>query len=208
MQTSNIKNHIKLVTSLVSVVTLGTLLVGQTASAASFCFQYTDTISTGTLPAGLAIGNPVKILIKADNGASTSVSQTWNSGDLQAVTFDFNNGTLSTTFSSGFGGGLATATGVFTTDGSSAITGVPSNWRDTTVGTDFTTNGAPPVTWFISGNNNVYSEASTNVGLTNVANTIIASNWALVTCPSSAISAPLDLNFNQSADIFSTEINP
>jgi hypothetical protein len=206
------KCSLKTFTALSTAFVAASLLFGQTTLAASFSYEYNDTISGVTLPATLAIGDTVKITVTLDNGSSTRNSQTWTAAHLKAVTWNFKSGTLLTTFCTPVGG-LDTANGNFVSDGSGALTAVMTGWFDGTVGTDFKTNSTgTPSAWNLVGQNSVYADTSTLIDLTNVANMLTAGNWVTSTltpasCTVTApVSAPVNLISTQQAKIFATEI--
>lgn len=158
--------------------------------AAVFSFQYTDTISSASM-VGLSVGDPIKITVSLDNGGITKTSQTWTAANLKSVTFNFNNGTLLTTFNAPFGGSIDTTNGNFVTDASGTLTSVMVNWNDSAVGTDFTTNGVAPSWWYLFGANSMYGDGINTENLTNVSNMLNPASWLSVTIPA-AVPAPID----------------
>ena len=168
-----------------STIALAALAWGASAApalASPFSYQFASTIaaSASILPAGLSVGDSAVITVVLGNGGTSTISQTWTAANLQSVTFNFNNGGLLTTLSSPFSGGLFSASGNFVTNGTGALTSVMTNWGDITITTDYTTNGATPVFWFVNGLNNVYSDiAGHAVNINNVGDMLTAANWRL-----------------------------
>jgi len=215
-QSSIVNNSVKGFARLSSALAISTLLFGQAAVSAPFSYEYNDTLKAGTTTVGVSAGQPAKITVTLDNGGTTRNSQTWTSAHLKAVTFNFNNGTVVTTFCTPFGGTLDNASGDFVSDGSGALTGVMTNWSDNnTVGTDFTTNstGGTATAWYLNGANGMYTEDNwtTQALLTNVGDMMTAPNWATSTLigsctPSSPpVSAPV-VSLDTQPVIFSQEI--
>lgn len=190
------------------------LAVSGQAVAGTYCFQYSGTINTISAPftPSIANGDAAKIIVKLDNGGASLNSQTWTSAHLQSITFDFKNGTFKTTFNAPFNSGLTTSSGSFATNSSGVLTSVMTNWQDTSVGTDFTTNGTgdTPDSWYIDGSSaTVYVEQNRTIDFTTPANITVASNWSNLSCPSSssgAVSAPIDLTLEKQPTTFASEI--
>jgi hypothetical protein len=170
---------------LVSLALLG--LSVSSVNASLFEFQFEDTIGFTNIT-GLDVGNSAKITLGLDNGGTSNVSQTWTAGDLLSVTWDFNNGGLVTTFNSPWGGALDSTSGDFVTDVTGTLTNVMSNWHDSTVGSDFVTNGsAAPFFWILDVTGNVYADITLHgVSLSNAGSMLTASNWS----PVSAVPVP------------------
>ena len=146
-------------------------------------YAFNTTVITGSSISGVSVGNAAKITVTLDNGGSGLISQTWNTAtDLKSVIFDFNNGGLLTTFFTPWGGGLTGSAGNFATNASGVLTSVMTFWKDNSVGTDFTTNGATqPDQWLFNGNNGVYYDTSGNsIYVNNVASVLTPSSWTLV----------------------------
>ncbi|MDP6674475.1 MAG: hypothetical protein QGH93_06450 [Gammaproteobacteria bacterium] len=101
------------------------LLMASGAQAAPVQFEYNDTVSS-SLIAGISAGQTANLTITLDNGGATNLSQSWGVADLQALTWNFNNGGLVTTFSSPFDGGLVNTAGSFTTNGAGALIAAPA----------------------------------------------------------------------------------
>ena len=164
-----------------STIALAALAWGASATpalASPFSYQFASTIAVSGIP-GLTANQSAIITVVLDNGGTSTISQTWTAANLQSVTFNFNNGGLRTTFSSPFGGALSVNTGNFATNATGTLTSVMGNWQDTTVGTDYTTNGAAPFLWFLNGQNVVYADGVGTVGINNVSDMLTAANWRL-----------------------------
>ncbi|MGZ8219346.1 hypothetical protein [Methylomagnum sp.] len=153
------------------------------AHAAPFSFVYNDTVSDpGTVPDILA-GDAVKITITLDNGGSSASSQTWTSSDLTSLKFDFDNGTLVTTFTSPFDGGLDSGTGDFMTDGAGALTSIFTLWADSNITVNFATND-PNLTngaWQLGGGSTdgAYFNDVSAIILSGQGSIASAGNWVL-----------------------------
>jgi hypothetical protein len=157
------------------------------ANAALFQYQYVNTISDTSI-AGLTVGDSAKITVALDNGGTSNISQTWTSSSLQAVTFDFNNGGLKTTFYSPWGGSLSNGLGIFATDGTGTLTSVMDAWQDIiNISPDYTSNSsATPLYWYLNGLNEIYGSDAGFINLSRVSSMVTASNWA----PVSAVPVP------------------
>lgn len=156
------------------------LLIASGAHAVPIQFEYNDTVSI-SLIAGVTAGQSANLTLTLDNGGATTLLQTWAAADLQAVTWDFANGGLVTTFSSPFDGGLVETTGSFTTNGAGDLTAVPTFWYDNSITTDSVTTGAGSnFAWFINGGNYVYAEGGDGIGLAGVSGITDAANWSQV----------------------------
>lgn len=156
------------------------LLIVSGAQAAPIQFEYTDTVKI-SLIAGVSAGQSANLTLTLDNGGATHLSQTWTAADLQAVTWDFADGGLVTTFSSPFDGGLVGTAGSFTTDGAGVLSAVPTSWYDNSITNDSVTTGAGSnFAWFINGGNHVYAEIADGISLTGVSGITDAANWSQV----------------------------
>ena len=146
-------------------------------------YAFNTTVSSSSI-SGVSVGNAAKITVTLDNGGSGLISQTWNTAtDLKSVIFDFNNGGLLTTFFTPWGGGLTLSAGNFATNASGVLTSVMTSWvGPESVGTDFTTNGQTPGSWFLNGQNGVYYTPSyaTSIEINNVVSVLTPSSWTLV----------------------------
>lgn len=146
-------------------------------------YAFNTTVSDSDI-SGVSVGNAARITVTLDNGGSSLISQTWNTAtDLKSVIFDFNNGGLLTTFFTPWGGALTISAGNFATNASGVLTSVMTNWADDeSVGTDFTTNGQTPGSWFLNGQNGVYYTPSyaTSIEINNVVSVLTPSSWTLV----------------------------
>jgi hypothetical protein len=161
---------------LISLALLGLSI--SSANASLFQFQFQETISNTSI-AGLSVGQTAKLTVYLDNGGTSNLSQTWDSDDLQAVTFDFNNGGLLTTFNSPWDGGLAYWDGAFETDTGGNLISVMDEWSDAGVTSDYTTNAdVAPFDWYLDPYNDVYHDGNDDrVGLNNVLSMASASSW-------------------------------
>ncbi len=74
----------------------------------------------------------------------TDLNQTWTATDLQSVTNDCKKGGLVIIFHNPFKNGLAVSTEDLITDVAGSLTSVMSEWIDSPVSEDFTTNGSAP----------------------------------------------------------------
>ncbi|MCX7109093.1 MAG: PEP-CTERM sorting domain-containing protein [Proteobacteria bacterium] len=145
-------------------------------------YAFNTTVSSSSI-SGVSVGNAAKITVTLDNGGSGLISQTWTTAtDLKSVIFDFNNGGLLTTFFTPWGGGLTASAGNFATNASGVLTSVMTSWEDYDVGTDFTTNGQTPGSWFLNGQNGVYLDPSSlnSISVNNVGLVRTPSSWTLV----------------------------
>lgn len=158
-------------------------LAAPAAHASPFSFIYNDTVFDATGVSGITAGDAVKITLTLDNGGSSANSQTWTSSHLTSLKFDFDNGTLVTTFTSPFDGGLDSGTGDFVTDGSGALTSIFTLWLDSNITADFTTND-PNLTngaWQLGGDSGdaAYFNDVGTITLTGQGSIATASNWTL-----------------------------
>ncbi len=173
---------------ILGVVVVLVMSVATVGWAAPISFVYNDTVSIvpgGTLLTGISVGDPASVTVTLDNGNATNISQTWTDNDLLSVTFDFNNGTLVTTFTDPFDGGLFRGNGNFATNGTGMLTSVLSDWQDRNANADFTTNGPALGTdfdWFLNDNNDVYFEdgGARQAGFTNVSSMRSPTSWSQV----------------------------
>lgn len=158
-------------------------LAAPAAHASPFSFIYNDTVSDpGSVP-DILVGDAVKITITLDNGGSSANSQTWTSSHLTSLKFDFDNGSLVTTFTSPFDGGLDSGTGDFVTDGSGALTSIFTLWADSNITADFATND-PNLTngaWQLGGfsTDGAYFNDLGAIVLTGQGSIATASDWIL-----------------------------
>lgn len=106
------------------------LLLSTAPQATPFSFFYEDTIGS-TTNTNLSAGDAVKITATFDNEGSSNLSQTWQHNfsvqHLTLLTFDFDNGSLITTFNYPTAGTLFSAGG-FLTDASGNLTNIFTSW--------------------------------------------------------------------------------
>ena len=165
------------------------ITAGQLALAEPFSYVHQTTVFNSNHP-NVNIGDTLRIIVTLDNGGTTNASQTWTADDhLQSVTFEVSNGgvtSLVTMFSAPFDGGLAFSTGSFVTDADGVLTAVMTNWQDTNITQDFTTNSSQspltPLNWYINGANAVYTENGLNafIDINDVGNNNNAAFWSLL----------------------------
>ncbi|MGK7933914.1 MAG: PEP-CTERM sorting domain-containing protein [Microcystaceae cyanobacterium] len=164
-------------------VSATSLLVTNSAQAAIFNLTYTDTVSFNNNGVdNVNLGDSAVITYQLDNGGTSLLNQTWTASDIVSVTFDFGNGSHTTTFDPNGGDGLTSSTGSFVTDGLGQLTAVPSAWTDNSQVNVISTNSAQTPSGFgIDGNNPVYATNGfiSSIFLTNVSGTTDPANWTV-----------------------------
>lgn len=173
-----------------TVSLLALLCTAIPVQASPYLFEFNSTLISNPgpnpLPTGLVAGQSAKITVALDNGGSSNISQIWSAANLQYVTFDFNHGTVLTTFTYPFWMGVQTAAQVpnsFITNGLGTLTSVLTYWGSNgSVGTDFTTNDATaPFTWILNGGNGVYYTGVNQVAsIANVGTLLSPAAWTPV----------------------------
>jgi hypothetical protein len=170
-----------------TINTLAILLlsVSTLAVAAPFSVTWTDTIGAGS-EAPYIVGQSLSVTYVLDNGGTSTISQTWNAADVVSVTFELNNGAITTVFDPNGGGGFDLTLGNFATDSTGALISVPVDWEsanDSVVSSN-DPQGTTNLDWFVDKFNGVYYNASADpdiriVNATNVTNNIIPAFWSL-----------------------------
>jgi hypothetical protein len=151
-----------------------------TADNTDFGGPYVDNVS---------FGDTFKIVVAMDNGGSSLANQTWGQSDLLNVTFDFNNGAHKSVFGPTFNFFI----GDFVTDGAGVLIAIPT----------FVSTGPPvissnssqtPMSWWISGFNQLYYTDLGTVGLPDASQVLVASNWTIAP-PAAAVPEPSTIAF-------------
>ncbi|TGD71522.1 hypothetical protein E4634_17880 [Mangrovimicrobium sediminis] len=145
---------IKQITSVAALVAVAS--VSQVASAAPFSMTWTSTVSIEDTYSGY-VGESATITVVVDNGGTSNVSQVWATTDIVSLTFSFGHATtpITTVFDPNGGGNFAFASGQYQTDGTGALTAVPSMAGDEAAPT---TNDPinSSLEWFVNGLNGIY----------------------------------------------------
>ncbi|KAA1189944.1 PEP-CTERM sorting domain-containing protein [Pseudohalioglobus sediminis] len=165
-------------------------LFSTTALAEPFSVTWTDTLGAPIEPPYIA-GQTVTVTIVLDNGSSDAISQTWTESDIVSVTYLLNNGAIETVFSGS--PQLNAGGGSFVTDGSGALSAVPSAWGSFTLDAPVVTSNDPQggsaIRWIINGGNWIYRNFSSGIApppainaprasAVNVASNITVAGWS------------------------------
>jgi hypothetical protein len=166
-------------------IVLTGILLPVCAQAVPVSFQWSDTVTGASLPAGVSAGDPFTFTIVVDNGGSTTVSQTWTGADFVSASIDVNSGAYM-----GSATTIDVLAGSFQTDAGSNIVAVPTDWEDGVAsGTDNL--GNMVLSWFIRGSNPIWGSPGFEIGALNVAsNNTDPSVWSVASVSSPAIPEP------------------
>lgn len=155
-------------------------LASSSARAVTVFASFSEAI-TSTSVANTSFGDTLLIEFELDNGGASLNSQTWNAGDVVSLTFAKPDESFKTVFGAET---FTNSTGAFSTDGSGNLTGVPSNWTDTSVTNVLSTTSLfSPDLWFVDGTSTVYAEGfgDFSISIDNASTILSASNWNLST---------------------------
>lgn len=162
--------------AVVSAIILG---FSNTAIAAPFSVTWNTTMDAGS-DAPYIPGEALSVTIVLDNGGTDAISQTWGVADLVSVTYEINNGAITTVFGNT---GLNLTSGSFVTDASGVLTAVPSAWGNFSAPIPvISTNdprGPANLRWVLNGINYVYAAFAPFASANSVApaNNILPGFW-------------------------------
>lgn len=150
---------------------LAGLVFTAAAQATPVTFTFNDTVKSSAI-SEVSVGAAIQLTLVLDNGNTSLASQTWDTGDLQSVTFDYAHGGLVVAFASPFGGGLYNQLGFFETDASGSLVGMPQWWDSGPIGSDYSTTGTRvPTNWRVGGGAPGVTATFLNFGRASVAGT-------------------------------------
>jgi hypothetical protein len=129
------------------------LLFTHTASADPYTLTFTSTVTdSGSLPAGVNVGDSFEMFVVVDNGGSTEINQTWGYADILSVDFSINGGSYTANFPGATFIPFDTV-GDIQTDGAGMVTSSVTEWGAETHAGNLDSNGNELDEWIIIGLN-------------------------------------------------------